>query len=111
MSIGTEVRFVTGSPDRLRKFSLASVATHRTEESNSNTMIGNSLKAQGKPSCSGTSCLSGARGVRLMRFFLTNRDLVQILVLHTQTISVTLDENNRMNRAASVDGRSHTHGI
>jgi hypothetical protein len=38
--------------DRLRKCSLASVETHRTDEGNSytmdNTMISNSLKAQGK---------------------------------------------------------------
>ena len=56
---GLRVRFVPGSEpeqaaqqDRLRKCSLASVATHRTDAGNSskmdNTMNSNSLKAQGK---------------------------------------------------------------
>jgi hypothetical protein len=56
---GLRVRFVPGSEpeqaaqqDRLRKCSLASVATHRIDKSNSNKMVNmvksNSLKAQGK---------------------------------------------------------------
>jgi len=52
-AVYTQVRASTQAPqDRLRKCSLASVETHRADQSNSNkmdnTMISNSLKAQGK---------------------------------------------------------------